>query len=96
MVKLNYLRINNPTTTPADPTADPGTDYGNAHADALCSTLIRYPSFGGINGIAEAIHERDGLSPFQAGKAIGTAVYAHCPQFIPLITAFGRLGTTLA
>ncbi len=76
--------------------ADAGTDYGDSHADAVCSTLTAYPSTGGLAGVAQAIHELDGLSYYQAGEAIGEAVYTQCPQFVPLITAFARTGTTQA
>jgi hypothetical protein len=76
--------------------ADVGTDYGDTHAGPVCSTLAQYPSFGGLTGIAQAIHELDGLSYYQAGEAIAEAVYTQCPQFVGLIQAFTHAGTTQA
>lgn len=76
--------------------ADTGTDYGDTNAQQVCSVLADYPSFGGITGIAQAIHEMDGLSYYQAGEAIAEAVYTVCPRFIPLIQAFTHAGTTQA
>jgi hypothetical protein len=84
-----------PATTPTDPPADAGTVYGSAHAADVCSVLTDYPSVGGILGIAQGITQRDGLSPYQAGEAVGTAVYKSCPQFVPLLTAFAHMGSTL-
>jgi hypothetical protein len=100
----------NPTTTPADPTTDPpapvagadaGTDYGSTHAAAICATLTENQSLNGnqsFDGIMSAAGKAvtDGLSAYQAGEALATAVGTTCPQFVPLIAAFAHMGTTTA
>jgi hypothetical protein len=90
------VTIDNPTTAPAttDNPADAGIVYGRAHAADVCSVLTAYPTVGGITGIAQAITQRDGLSPYAAGEAIGEAIYTNCPRFLPLMQSFAHMGST--
>jgi hypothetical protein len=85
-----------PPATPQAGAGTPSATYGTNHAADVCSTLTRYPSLDGVMGVAEAITQESGLTAYQAGEAIGEAVYTSCPQFVPLIQAFAHQGTTLA
>lgn len=67
--------------------ADPALDYASLYAGAVCSTLDEYPSIAGVTGIGQAIHE-DGLSFYDAGRAVGIAVAVECPRHQPLLDAF--------
>ena len=75
--------------------ADAGTDYGNTHAAAVCSELGAQPTLDGVNSVAEQLSTQDGLSLYQAGEAVGTAVFAQCKQYVPLITAYAHHGSEL-
>jgi hypothetical protein len=91
-----------PTATSDDPPApqastDPGSIYGITHADALCSALAANPSQDGVMGAAGEAMNSGGLTAYQVGEALATAVYTSCPQFVPLLTAFAHArSTTLA
>jgi hypothetical protein len=55
--------------------------------DAICSVLAEYPSVDGVLGIGLALKD-EGYSGYDAGRAIGVAVYGTCPEFIPLVKRF--------
>lgn len=66
--------------------------YAAHNAGAVCETLSAYPSFSGIEGIADAIVEQ-GLTYSQAGSVIFLSVTEACPRFTGLLlryaTAYG-------
>lgn len=66
---------------------DTSIAYALQYSEAVCSTLDKYPSFGGIVGIAQAITE-DGLTMRQAGTVIGLSVAETCPWHTGLMNRF--------
>lgn len=69
--------------------ADPGTDlYAANHGPAVCQTLDRFPSFAGIQGVADAIHFNDGYSYADAGSIVADSVIVFCPSHLPLLQLF--------
>lgn len=68
--------------------ADPGADYAADHAAAICITLDAFPSFAGIEGIAQAIVQQGYLSYWDAGRAIGVSVGFVCPEHSALVKAY--------
>ena len=72
--------------------ADTGDDpesvaYAAHYAGAVCSTIADYPTTNGLKGIMNAV-ERDGLTAFQAGEAVGISIYSTCPQYSYIIDLF--------
>jgi hypothetical protein len=65
--------------------------YAAAFGSIVCEVLDEYPSFGGIEGIAQAVVE-DGLSSYQAGEVIYLAVDEICPRHMPLVMSYARQG----
>lgn len=81
-------------TAPAK--ADPASDaYALRYSGVVCQVLNQYPTFAGINGIAEGIHN-DGLSYYQSGEVIATAVIYDCPKYLPLLDAWVKSATAPA
>lgn len=68
--------------------ATPALDYAVTHAQKVCRTLDKYPSFAGIEGIADAIVKETGFGYYDAGMVIGLSVNNVCPEYIPLIQAY--------
>ena len=62
--------------------------YAVEYGPAVCSVLDDYPSFDGIIGIGSAIVERDSLSAYDAGAAIGYSVRFLCPRHAGLLAQF--------
>jgi hypothetical protein len=90
----------NPTPTAPQAGTDAGTDYGTTHGAELCSALAENPTFDGIEALptptlGDSIEKYD-LGPGGMGEAVGTAIRDTCPQYVPLATAFGRMGNTMA
>ena len=68
--------------------------YAAEYGPAVCSTLDSYPTFSGLMGIMLAINA-DGLTPYQAGEAVGLSVAELCPQYDGLLERFAATyGTT--
>lgn len=61
--------------------------YAAAYGTVVCQVLDEYPTYGGIEGIAEAIVE-DGLSYYQAGEVIALSVIRICPQHTALMNRY--------
>ena len=61
--------------------------YAAQFAGAVCNVLDEYPSYAGIEGIAQAI-TADGLSMRQAGWVIALAVDEVCPRHTRLIMSY--------
>jgi hypothetical protein len=57
----------------------------------VCLTIGRHGQ-DGIIATADAIEGETGWSEYQAGQVIGIAVYAYCPQFVPVLRAFAGQG----
>lgn len=68
--------------------ADAGTDYAANNAAAICITLDSFPSFAGIEGIAQSIVSDGYLSYFDAGRAIRVSVDYVCPEHRGLVNAY--------
>lgn len=71
--------------------SDTALEYAQDNAWRICLVLDDYPSFAGITGIGEAIHE-EGLSYYDAGQAIALSVYGVCPEHTGLIKAYAAAG----
>lgn len=70
--------------------------YAAEYGPAVCSTLDSYhpPTFSVLMGIMLAINA-DGLTPYQAGEAVGLSVAELCPQYDGLLERFAATyGTT--
>lgn len=66
------------------------TDYTvDRYSDAVCAVLSDYPSFDGIIGIGQSLSLDFGFTGYEAGEIIAGSVITNCPQFVPLIKAFG-------
>ena len=75
-----------------DAHADAGAEYAATHAAAVCLTLDQFPSFAGIEGIAQAIVNDDGyMSFFDAGRAIRVSVDYVCPEHTNLLDAYAAV-----
>ena len=61
--------------------------WATHYAGAVCSTLADYPTTNGLLGIMQAA-EKEGLTAYQAGQAIGMSVYDTCPRYGYLIDLF--------
>jgi hypothetical protein len=62
--------------------------YAATYATAVCNTLADgHATTNGLLGIMSAIEE-DGLTPAQAGEAVGLSIYEACPRYIYVIDAF--------
>jgi hypothetical protein len=59
------------------------------YSDAVCSVLADHFSFDGIIGIGQSLSTEYGFTGYEAGEIIAASVITNCPQFIPLIKAFG-------
>lgn len=68
--------------------ADAGYDYATHNAAAICLTLDKYPSFAGIEGVAQAIVNEGLLSFWDAGRAIRVSVDNVCPVHDGLLDAY--------
>jgi len=91
---LASLLIGASIGTAARAGAEPDRDILHYVADtatAVCDTLDDYPSQGGLTGIATAIMEDTGFSPYDTGRIIALAVTVECPRHIPLLQ---RITTT--
>ena len=72
--------------------ADPDLrGYALAIAPSVCLTIGRHGQ-DGIIATADAIEGETGWSEYQAGQVIAIAVYAYCPQFVPVLRAFAGQG----
>jgi len=72
--------------------ADPDLrGYALAIAPSVCLTIGRHGQ-DGIIATADAIEGETGWSEYQAGQVIGIAVYAYCPQFVPVLKQFAGQG----
>lgn len=78
------------TQAKADPAADA---YADKYGLVVCNVLDKYPTFAGITGIAQGIHN-DGLSYYQAGNVIGESVSNLCPQYVGLLKAYVKAAGT--
>lgn len=74
--------------------ADPVDDYVLTYAPAVCSTLDKYPTVGGVEGILQVIIQDDGFTPYQAGQIIGRAVIGWCPEHSSEVNRFIAKWTT--
>lgn len=80
------------TVLSAPAKADPDSAsiaYAAAYGGIVCDTLDSYPTFNGIQGIADAIVE-SGLSYKQAGYVIALSVGDICPRHTSLILSFAN------
>ena len=59
------------------------------YSDAVCSVLADHSSFDGIIGIGQSLSVDFGFTGYEAGEIIAGSVITNCPQFVPLIKAFG-------
>ena len=59
-----------------------------SHAVTICATLSLNPTVGGVETIALGLIG-NGLTPYQAGQVIGSAVLVGCPEYIPVLREFG-------
>jgi hypothetical protein len=79
----------------ADPVDPLVAVYAAKHTSAVCETLAIYPTFAGVEGVAEGIQE-DGFTAYQSGQIIALSVEAGCPQRLPLLNAFANQPTQRA
>ncbi|MGB0972378.1 MAG: hypothetical protein ACPGVG_15675 [Mycobacterium sp.] len=56
---------------------------------AICPVIAKYPSVGGVMGVAEALMN-EGWPPDSAVDIINSSVAEYCPRFFPLLTAIGN------
>ncbi|MCH9731641.1 MAG: hypothetical protein K0U84_18525 [Actinomycetia bacterium] len=56
---------------------------------AICPVIAKYPSVGGVMGVAQGILE-EGWAPDDAVDIINSSVAEYCPRFWPLLTAIGN------
>jgi len=56
----------------------------------VCVLLDQNPTFAGIVQTAIVIEAKTGVDDRTAGQMIAQSVYAQCPEYIPLITAFAN------
>lgn len=68
--------------------AEPYEDYAAINAGPICATLDSYPTVGGVVGVVQGVIEDSGLSPYDAGRAIGVAVSVWCPRNLPVLQRF--------
>jgi hypothetical protein len=74
--------------------ADPASDaYAEKYAGAVCATLDDYPTYAGIQGVVIGIHN-DGLSWYQSGEVLGTAVFNVCPRHADLVKSWANTVTS--
>lgn len=63
----------------ADP-YDPASDYANEYGPVICEVLDQYPSVDGLLGTILGVKDNSTLSSYQAGRAVGIAIYQQCPR----------------
>lgn len=64
--------------------------YVAMYHDAICSTLDSYPSYAGVMGIAQVIHDDDGFAFHDVADIINSAVENHCYRHWGLLVAIGK------
>ena len=64
--------------------------YVAMYHDAICSTLDSYPSYAGVMGIAQVIHDDDGFAYDDVADIINSAVENHCYRHWGLLVAIGK------
>lgn len=67
--------------------ADVPTPVITQYSDAVCSTLDDYPTFNGILGVGQALHDY-GWTWREAGEIVGMAVLRYCPRHTQLLNDF--------
>lgn len=73
--------------------ADPVENYAAIVAPAVCATLDEYPSFAGIEGVAQFIVKDSGATHYEAGRVIGISVYGWCDRHAALIQRYAGTHT---
>lgn len=68
--------------------ADPASDYAAINAGAICSTIDDYPTVAGVTGVVQGVIQDSGMSPYDSGRAIATAVKYWCPRNLPVLQRF--------
>jgi hypothetical protein len=63
-------------------------NYAATNALRVCTVLDSFPTFAGIEGIADAIHFNDGFNYSEAGRIERLAVTAACPRHTGLLDDF--------
>lgn len=58
-------------------------------ATAICPVIAKYPSVGGVMGVAQGIID-EGWAPDDAVDIINSSVAEYCPRFFPLLVAIGN------
>lgn len=56
---------------------------------AICPTIAKYPSVGGVMGVAQGIMDQ-GWSAGDSADIVNHAVAEYCPRFYPLLVAIGN------
>ena len=74
--------------------ADPISDtYAAKYAGVVCSVLDEYPTYSGIQGVVIGIHN-DGLTWYESGEVLGTAVFNVCPRHADLVKSWAHATTS--
>jgi len=68
--------------------AEPFEDYAAINAGPICETLDDYPTIGGVTGVLQGVMDDSGFSPYDAGRAVATAVVGWCPRNLPVLQRF--------
>lgn len=68
----------------ADP-YDPAADYANEYGPVICEVLDQYPNVDGLLGTILGVRDNSTPSNYQAGRAVGIAIYQQCPRHADLI-----------
>ncbi len=74
--------------------ADAAYSYAAHYGAAVCNTLDEYPTVDGVLGVGYAIVE-DGLTAYDAGRAIFYSVADVCPRHLGLLRAFAATGAAV-
>ena len=74
--------------------ADAAYSYAAQYGAAVCTTLDEYPTIDGVLGVGSAII-KDGLTAYDAGRAIFYAVADVCPRHLGLLRAFAATGAAV-
>jgi len=76
---------------PPEAQASPVDRYAGQNAPRVCEVLDRFPTFNGINGVADAITQESNLTYRDAGRVLAISVITVCPQHIELLKDYIRV-----
>jgi hypothetical protein len=69
----------------ADPTEQQIVDISIRDAPQACATLANAPDDRGVRGAIANVQDKVGVPRWAAERAVGLAVQASCPQYLPLV-----------